>query len=87
MSATTQRPSSLLDPAVLRPALLESLRRLDPRAVARNPVMFVVEVGSLLVTGLWLRDVIAHVPGAPPTWFTFAVALWLWFTVIFANLA
>jgi K+-transporting ATPase ATPase B chain len=49
--------------------------------------MFVVEVGSVLVTALWLRDVVVPAPGAPPTWFTFAVGLWLWFTVLFANLA
>jgi potassium-transporting ATPase ATP-binding subunit len=86
MTAKPQ-PASLFDPALLRPALLESLRKLDPRQVARNPVMFVVEVGSVLVTLLWLRDRLAPAPGAAPGWFTFSVAIWLWFTVVFANLA
>ena len=78
---------SLLDPAVLRQAAVESVRKLDPRLVARNPVMFVVEVGSVLTTLLWLRDRLFHPAGAAPGWFTLSVSLWLWFTVIFANLA
>jgi K+-transporting ATPase ATPase B chain len=69
---------SLLDPAILRPALVDAFRKLDPRSMARNPVMFVVEVGSVLTTLLVLRD---H------TLFTGLVAAWLWFTVLFANLA
>jgi K+-transporting ATPase ATPase B chain len=85
--ATTTAATSLLDGSVLRPALLESLKKLSPREVARNPVMFVVEIGSLLVTLIWLRDLAAPSAGAAPAWFTAAVALWLWFTVIFANLA
>jgi K+-transporting ATPase ATPase B chain len=84
---TKTAAASLLDWAIVRPALLESLKKLSPRDVARNPVMFVVEVGSLLVTLIWLRDLIAPSPGAAPAWFTLAVAIWLWFTVIFANLA
>ena len=85
--ATTSRKSSLLDPSILRAAALASLAKLDPRLVAKNPVMFVVEVGSLLTTLLWLRDRIVHPPGAAPGWFTLTVSLWLWFTVIFANFA
>jgi K+-transporting ATPase ATPase B chain len=87
MSAKVVAPASLFDAALLRPALLDSLRKLSPLQVARNPVMFVVEVGSVLVTVLWLRDLVHPAAGAAPAWFTFAVALWLWFTVIFANLA
>ncbi len=83
--AATKR--SLADPALLRTAILDSLRKLDPRRVARNPVMFVVEVGSVLTTVLWLRDRVLHPPGAAPGWFTLAVSLWLWFTVVFANFA
>jgi potassium-transporting ATPase ATP-binding subunit len=63
---------------LVRPALLDSLKKLSPVAMARNPVMFVVEVGSVLTTLLWLRS---------PDWFTGNVTLWLWFTVIFANFA
>ncbi len=87
MTSKTASTTSLLDWAVVRPALLESLKKLSPRDVARNPVMFVVEVGSVLVTLIWLRDLVAPVPGAAPAWFTLAVGTWLWFTVIFANLA
>jgi potassium-transporting ATPase ATP-binding subunit len=84
---TKARQPSVLDPGILRDAAVQSLRKLDPRHVARNPVMFVVEVGSLLTTLLWVRDVVARPPGAPPGWFTLVVSMWLWFTVIFANLA
>ena len=78
---------SLLDPALLRPALLESVKRLAPAYVMKNPVMFVVEVGSVLTTALWIRDLLHPLPGHPPLWFTGAVTLWLWFTVVFANFA
>ena len=78
---------SLFDLAILRAAALESVRKLSPRAMVRNPVMFVVEVGSVLTTLLWLRDLVAPAPGAPPAGFTFAVAAWLWITVLFANFA
>jgi K+-transporting ATPase ATPase B chain len=87
MTSKSIAATSLFDWAIVRPALLDALRKLSPRKVARNPVMFVVEVGSLLVTLIWLRDLVAPSPGAAPTWFTLAVAIWLWFTVIFANLA
>jgi K+-transporting ATPase ATPase B chain len=63
---------------LVRQALLDSLRKLSPLVMVRNPVMFVVEVGSVLTTLLWLRD---------PDWFTGQVCLWLWFTVLFANVA
>ena len=74
----TRQSLSLFDPALLRPALIGALRKLDPRAQVRNPVMFVVYVGSALTTALWF---------ARPDGFTLAVALWLWFTVLFANFA
>jgi K+-transporting ATPase ATPase B chain len=79
-------PISLFDPAIVRSAALESLRKLAPAHVAQNPVMFVVEVASVLTTALWVRDLFAAQPSAP-LWFSGAVTLWLWFTVIFANLA
>ncbi len=74
----TRQSLSLFDPALLRPALIGALRKLDPRAQVRNPVMFVVYVGSAFTTALWF---------ARPDGFTLAVALWLWFTVLFANFA
>jgi potassium-transporting ATPase ATP-binding subunit len=84
MGATVRsRPASLLDAAILRRAAIASLRKLDPRLVAKNPVMFVVEVGSLLTTVLWLRDRVAHPAGAAPGWFTFAVSV----SVLFASFA
>ena len=55
--------------------------------MVKNPVMFVVEVGSVLTTLLWLRDLVAPPAGAAPAWFTGTVSLWLWFTVLFANFA
>jgi potassium-transporting ATPase ATP-binding subunit len=87
MASRKQQSASLLDPALLRPAIVASFQKLDPRRVMRNPVMFVVEVGSVLTTLLWLRDRLVHPAGAAPGWFTLSVSLWLWFTVVFANLA
>ncbi len=75
MSRTTL---TLFDPALVRPALLEALKKLDPRVQWRNPVMFVVYVGSALTTAL---------AASKPEAFTAAVVLWLWFTVLFANFA
>ena len=69
---------------------LASLRKLDPRVQVRNPVMFVVEVGAVITTVGWLIQVFGGAPlggGDEPAWFTFTVALWLWLTVVFANLA
>src|SRR5882672_9356263 len=76
---------SLLDPSILKPALWESVKKLDPRHQVRNPVMFVVEVGSVLTTGLWIQTLGGH--GEASSGFILAVSLWLWFTVIFANFA
>jgi K+-transporting ATPase ATPase B chain len=87
MAPSRKAAASILDPEILRPALIESLKKLDPRLVAKNPVMFVVEVGSLLTTILWLRDRLVHPAGAAPGWFTLSVSVWLWFTVVFANFA
>ena len=73
-----KRTSSLFDPKILRAAALDSFPKLDPRRMARNPVMFVVEVGSVLVTVLFFTD---------PTVFAGLIAAWLWFTVLFATFA
>ena len=70
--------TALLDPRILRVASVDAVRKLDPRVLARNPVMFVVEVGSVLVTVLAIAD---------PSVFAWLIAAWLWFTVLFANLA
>jgi potassium-transporting ATPase ATP-binding subunit len=80
------RPSlKLFDRALLAPALLESLRKLSPRVQLRNPVMFVVYVGSILTTILLLQALRGK--GEAPALFIFAISIWLWFTVLFANFA
>jgi K+-transporting ATPase ATPase B chain len=77
-----KRPTSLRRELYQR-AILDSFVKLDPRVQLRNPVMFVVEVGSVLTTGLWIQALAGK--GEAPAWFIGAVAIWLWFTVIFAN--
>ena len=71
--------------ALYQRAIWDSFRRLDPRLEVRNPVMFVVEVGSVLTTGLWVHALAGK--GESSAGFIGAVALWLWFTVLFANFA
>jgi K+-transporting ATPase ATPase B chain len=87
MSTQSVRAVSAWEGPLLRSAIVDSFRKLDPRAMLRNPVMFVVEVGSVLTTVVWLEQVVVRAPGGPPGWFTAQVALWLWFTVLFANFA
>src|SRR3954449_2297402 len=81
---TTARATALLDPRILVPAIGAAFRKLDPRIMMRNPVMFVVEVVAALTTVLFIRDLIT---GAGNTGFSFQINLWLWFTVVFANFA
>jgi potassium-transporting ATPase ATP-binding subunit len=86
----TKPSASLFTPAILRPALLASLRKLDPRVQLRNPVMFVVEVGAVLTTIAVISQIItgnALGGGNETLLFTITVTVWLWLTVIFANLA
>jgi K+-transporting ATPase ATPase B chain len=64
-------------------AILDSFVKLNPRWMVRNPVMFVVEVGSVLTTALWVQALFGK--GEAPTGFIAAVAVWLWFTILFAN--
>jgi K+-transporting ATPase ATPase B chain len=78
-----QRPprrvgGGLLDPAQLWRSLPDALRKLDPRTLWRNPVMMIVEVGAVFTTVLAVRD---------PSWFSWLITVWLWLTVVFANLA
>ena len=86
--AKHSRPKvSMFDRAIVRAAIRDSFRKLDPRILAKNPVMFVVAIGSLLTTGLVVRDLIEGASAAAPLWFSIAITLWLWFTVLFANFA
>jgi potassium-transporting ATPase ATP-binding subunit len=75
----------MFDRALLGPAIVAAFRKLDPAVQWRNPVMFVVFIGSILTTVLWLRALIGE--GEAPAWFIGFVAIWLWFTVLFANFA
>jgi K+-transporting ATPase ATPase B chain len=76
--------STLGDPKILGPAVLDALRKLDPRLMVRNPVMFTVEVVATLTTVLFIRDLVS---GSGGLGFSFQINLWLWFTVLFANFA
>lgn len=77
-------PKSLFDPAIIKRASVDAFKKLDPRLVAKNPVMFVVEVGSLITTIYWIKGIAEH---SPDNRFVGQVTLWLWFTVLFANFA
>ena len=81
---TLNKPSiSSIRAALYRRAVLDAFRKLNPRHQVRNPVMFVTEVGSLLTTILWIQALTGK--GEAPAGFIGAIALWLWFTVLFAN--
>ncbi|MEH3086936.1 MAG: potassium-transporting ATPase subunit KdpB [Xylophilus ampelinus] len=76
-----------MDKALLGPAARDAFLKLDPRVQWRNPVMFVVYVGSILTTALWAASLRAPADPSSPPWFILAIAVWLWFTVLFANFA
>src|SRR4030088_1119606 len=76
--------SALLDPKIVMPAIGAAFAKLDPRAMIKSPVMFVVEVVAALTTIIFLRDLVT---GGQNLGFTFQIILWLWFTVLFANFA
>jgi K+-transporting ATPase ATPase B chain len=85
---------SIFDPRIIRQAIPDSLQKLDPRVQVRNPVMFVVEIGSVIATGECIRLLFAQptptITRAQLTFetlFVLMISLWLWFTVIFANFA
>jgi potassium-transporting ATPase ATP-binding subunit len=76
--------STILDPTILGPAIRESLVKLNPRVLIKNPVMFVVEIVALLTTIIFIRELIT---GGAHRGFTFQIIVWLWLTVLFANFA
>jgi K+-transporting ATPase ATPase B chain len=76
---------SLLDSSILKPAIVDAFRKLQPQIQMKNPVMFVVYVGSILTSALTVQAYTGQ--GEAPAGFILAVSLWLWFTVLFANFA
>src|SRR5438034_5425564 len=92
MTMQPNKARLLFDPPIVRRAIGDSLKKLDPRHQVKNPVMFVVEVGSLLTTVLAIQALFGQGdPSLPqdsaPAGFIIAISLWLWFTVVFANFA
>jgi len=85
MSKHAPEPISMFDPRIMKPALVESFKKLDPRGLWRNPVMFCVEIASAIT----LVTFVMSLTGAnkEPAWFTGLVSIWLWLTVIFATFA
>ena len=77
--------TQLFDRSIIGDASLDALKKLNPKKMARNPVMFIVEVGSVLTTVLFIRDF--GTADSQQNWFAGLVAAWLWFTVLFANFA
>ncbi|HEY6000785.1 MAG TPA: potassium-transporting ATPase subunit KdpB [bacterium] len=85
MSRHSPEQVSIFDPRILRPALVESLRKLDPRALWRSPVMFAVEVSGAIALATFLRSLAGF--GDEPAWFAGLVSFWLWLTVLFSTFA
>ncbi len=89
-AAHERQAISLFQGDIVRNAVIESFKKLDPRVQVRNPVMFVVEIGSVITTFTWIKQAFGGSPlggGHEPAWYTFLIAIWLWLTVIFANMA
>src|SRR6516225_1092889 len=83
---TKKKPRPLFDPPIVRRATGDAFAKLNPRLLAKNPVMFVVAVGSLITTIFVIRNFFNHVEG-PTFVYQLQIMLWLWFTVLFANFA
>jgi potassium-transporting ATPase ATP-binding subunit len=79
------RKRNLFDPEIVKPALIEALKKLDPRHLIKNPVMFVVEIGSVITSVILVENLFGH--GNDKIWFVGWISAWLWFTVLFANFA
>jgi K+-transporting ATPase ATPase B chain len=82
---TYAKSRPLFERSIVQRAVVDSFRKLTPRVQVRNPVMFVVYVGSILTSGLFIQALIGK--GEAPAGFIFWVSVWLWFTVLFANFA
>ncbi|MBI1333525.1 MAG: potassium-transporting ATPase subunit KdpB [Armatimonadetes bacterium] len=81
----SNQSQAMFDGAQVKRAVIDALRKLNPRLQVKNPVMFVVFVGSILTTGLWIQSLVGKGEASPA--FILSIALWLWFTVLFANFA
>jgi K+-transporting ATPase ATPase B chain len=81
----THKTLAMFDPVLVKPAIIDSFRKLNPAVQWRNPVMFVVYIGSILTTVLWVQALAGK--GEASAGFILAITLWLWFTVLFANFA
>ena len=82
---SNERTQRLLDPALMSRAAIDAVRKLDPRVQFKNPVMFIVWIGSVMATGLWVQALFGQ--GEASAGFILSITLWLWFTVLFANFA
>jgi K+-transporting ATPase ATPase B chain len=90
VTGSERQAISLFRRDIVNRALLDSLIKLDPRVQVRNPVMLVVEIGAVITTVTWLIQVFggrALGGGNEPAWYTLSISVWLWLTVVFANLA
>jgi len=84
---TTHSKKAIWNAQIVKRAIVDSFIKLSPRRMMENPVMFVVEVGSVLTTLQLIRGIVAPIPGVTNTGFELQITLWLWFTVLFANFA
>ena len=82
----TRRSGSIFSRDIVLSAITGSFSKLDPRTLFRNPVIFIVELGSVITTAIFIRDLIGS-GDQEPLWFTGSIAVWLWLTVLFANFA
>src|SRR5579859_8127818 len=80
-----RRSTSIFSREIATQAVKDSFPKLDPRLQLKNPVMFIVELGSLITTGIFVLDLIRGHTGS--LWFVGVIAIWLWLTVLFANFA
>ena len=81
------RSQSLFTREIVTNAIRDSFVKLDPRTLVRNPVIFIVELGSVIVSAIFVIDAVRGDPGQEPLWFTGTIAIWLWITVLLANFA
>ena len=82
-----KKKKAIWNTQIVKRAVFDSLIKLSPRSMMKNPVMFVVEVGSVLTTFQLIRGLVAPIPGITDSKFELQITLWLWFTVLFANFA